>query len=119
MPRCRFYNKAYGCIPALREACIAHKAGAAFNTYLEQMAAKYEHDRLRADFWKHVMDAKISLISADELAEVGTSKQEAEAFLLQHTPGQQVLDLVCVYIVLHDIVLSWSILLYRDQSNSD
>lgn len=88
--RCRFYNKAFGCIPALREACIQHKKGQAFNTFLEQMASKYEHDRLRADFWKRVMEAKISLISNDELADMGVSRQESEAFMKQHTPGQQV-----------------------------
>ena len=54
------------------------------------MASKYEHDRLRADFWKRVMEAKISLISNDELADVEISKQEAEAFVKQHTPSQQV-----------------------------
>lgn len=85
----RFYNKAFGCIPALRDACIQHQKGTAFNTFLEQMASKYEHDRLRADFWKRVMAAKISLISHDELADTVT-KQESEAFLQQHTPGQQV-----------------------------
>ena len=87
---CRFYNKAFGCIPALRKACIEHNQGKAFNTFLEQMASKYEHDRLRADFWKRVMEAKISLISNDELADVEISKQEAEAFVKQHTPSQQV-----------------------------
>lgn len=87
---CRFYNKAFGCIPALREACIEHKKGTVFNMFLEQMASKYEHDQLRADFWKRVMEAKISLISDDELADVGVSRQESEAFVKQHTPGQQV-----------------------------
>ncbi|KAL3159758.1 ATP-dependent DNA helicase II subunit 2 [Trebouxia sp. C0009 RCD-2024] len=85
----RFYNKAFGCIPALREACIEHKKGTVFNMFLEQMASKYEHDQLRADFWKRVMEAKISLISDDELADVGVSRQESEAFVKQHTPGQQ------------------------------
>ena len=36
------------------------------------------------------MAAKISLISDDELADVGVSRQESEAFVKQHTPGQQV-----------------------------
>ena len=90
VPCCRFYNKAFGCIPALREACIEHKKGVAFNTFLEQMATKYEHDRLRADFWKRVMEAKISLMNSDELADMQTSKQESEAFLQRHTSGHQV-----------------------------
>lgn len=36
------------------------------------------------------MEAKISLISNDELADVATSKEESEAFVKQHTPSQQV-----------------------------
>ena len=36
------------------------------------------------------MEAKISLISDDELADMEVSKQESEAFLKQHTPGEQV-----------------------------
>ena len=87
---CRFYNKAFGCIPTLRKACIEHKKGKVFNVFLEQMASKYEHDRLRADFWKRVMEAKISLISNDELADVEVSKEESQAFVKQHTPSQQV-----------------------------
>lgn len=102
---CRFYNKAFGCIPPLREACIEHKKGTAFNTFLEQMASKYEHDRLRADFWKRVMEAKISLISNDELADVGVSRQESEAFVKQHTPGQQVNS----RLLLCSIKVSWDV----------
>jgi hypothetical protein len=87
---CRFYNKAFNCIPALREACIEHSQGQAFNTFLEQMAAKYEHDRLRADFWRRITDAKITLVSTDESSAVETTHDQSEAFLQQHTPTQQV-----------------------------
>lgn len=87
---CRYYNKAFTCIPVLRRACIEHKKGKAFNLFLEQLASKYEHDRLRADFWKRVMEAKVSLISNDEQADIEVSKQESEAFAKQHTPSQQV-----------------------------
>ncbi len=77
-------------MPALREACIEHSQGQAFNTFLEQMAAKYEHDRLRADFWRRITDAKITLVSADESSAVKTTHDQSEAFLQQHTPTQQV-----------------------------
>lgn len=87
---CRYYNKAFTCIPSLRRACIEHKKGKAFNTFLEQLASKYEHDRLRADFWKRVMEANISLIHNDEQADIEVSKQESEAFARQHTLSQQV-----------------------------
>ena len=95
----RFYNKAFKCIPALREACIQHSKGQAFNSFLEEMAAKYEHDRLRADFWRRIMDDKISLLSSDEVADIETTKQESEAFLQQHMLGQQVLlfTMRCIY----------------------
>lgn len=69
------------------------------------MAAKYEHDRLRADFWKRVTEAKISLISSDELADMPTSKQESEAFLQQHTPGQQVRCRLFLFISLYFCLL--------------
>ena len=54
------------------------------------MAAKYEHDRLRADFWRRVAEAKITLISSNDLSDTETTKEQADAFLQQHTPGQQV-----------------------------
>ncbi|KAL0036571.1 hypothetical protein WJX79_000925 [Trebouxia sp. C0005] len=85
----RFYNKAFKCVPAFREACIEHSQGQAFNTFLEQMAAKYEHDRLRADFWRRITDAKITLVSTDESSAVETTRDQSEAFLQQHTPTQQ------------------------------
>ncbi len=97
---CRFYNKAFKCIPALRGACVLHRKGQAFNTFLEQMAAKYEHDRLRSDSWRSIMDAKISLINNVELSDMETTKEESEAFLQQHTPSQQVLAslLLCLLV---------------------
>lgn len=58
------------------------------------MATKYEHDRLRADFWKRVTDAKISLVSTDEASDVETTTEQSEAFLQQHMPTQQVLLLL-------------------------
>ena len=54
------------------------------------MAAKYEHDRLRADFWRRVTDAKITLVSTDESSAVETTHDQSVAFLQQHTPTQQV-----------------------------
>ena len=57
------------------------------------MATKYEHDRLRADFWKRVTDAKISLVSTDEASDVETTTEQSEAFLQQHMPTEQVLVL--------------------------
>jgi len=54
------------------------------------MAAKYEHDRLRADFWRKITDAKITLVCTDESSAVETTSDQAEAFLQHHTPTQQV-----------------------------
>lgn len=87
---CRFYQKAAGCIPVFRAACVEHAKGQIFNRFLEQMAAKYEHDKLRADFWARMTDSRISLISDDEVADTGISKQTADDWLKQHTPGPKV-----------------------------
>ena len=87
---CRFYRKALSCIPVLRGACIEHKKGQIFNAFLEQTAAKYEHDQLRADFWRRLIDDKISLINSDEASDVETTKQQSEDFLKQHTHQPQV-----------------------------
>ena len=87
----RFYKKALSCIPGLRGACVEHNKGQVFNTFLEQMASKYEQDQLRADFWRKVTDDQISLVSSDEASDVQTSNQQSEDFLISHTHQQQVM----------------------------
>ena len=54
------------------------------------MAAKYKQDKLRADFWARIADTRISLISDDELPNIGTSKQASDDWLKQHAPGPKV-----------------------------
>ncbi|KAK9814489.1 hypothetical protein WJX72_006674 [[Myrmecia] bisecta] len=88
----RLYNKARDCLPPLREACIQHGQPKAFNDFLHKLAADYEHSRLRADFWKRVHTAGVTLISEDEAAGAGVSKSEALDFLRQHGPAAQAVE---------------------------
>lgn len=78
----------------LRSACIQHKQGETFNTFLEQVATKYEDDKLRADFWKRILDAEISLISKTDLPSIDLTQHAADEWLKKHTPDPQVCHVV-------------------------
>ena len=60
-----------------------------FNSFLEELAAKYEHSETQAGFWTMLMAERVTLISAAE-AEDGVPEEQAQDFLKQHTPGLQV-----------------------------
>lgn len=74
----------------LRAACIEHKQGGTFNTFLEQVASKYENDKLRADFWTRITDSKVSLISKTEVADVDVTEQAADEWLKKRTLSSKV-----------------------------
>ena len=77
----------------LRIACTENSKGQSFNAFLEQMAARYEHDKLRADLWARVTDTQVSLVSQDEASDVDVTKQASEEWLKKHTPGPKVLSM--------------------------
>lgn len=85
----------------LRSACIQHKQGETFNTFLEQVATKYEDDKLRADLWKRVLDAEITLISKTDLPSIDLTQHAADEWLKKHTLDPQVCHVVVAATLCH------------------
>lgn len=47
-----------------------------FNTFLEELASKYEHDRQHRNFWQFIIRERVMLVGNPE---------EAESFFKQHS----------------------------------
>lgn len=60
----------------MRTAAEERERGQTFNTFLADLASKYEHDRQHRKFWQFIVDEGIMLIGSPE---------EAESFYKQHS----------------------------------
>ncbi len=76
----QLYPKAIECVKVLREGCIKEEESEQFNRFLREARALFEGKR-RDDFWKLIVNRKISLIHYDESEESSVSPAEAEQFL--------------------------------------
>ncbi|KAJ3077127.1 X-ray repair cross-complementing protein 5, partial [Quaeritorhiza haematococci] len=82
----QLYPKALKCLTALRRVCIAEGEGDKFNSWLQEFKSTLVGATSTAGrhvaFWKEfVVKEGITLISEDESAGSGVSKDESEKFL--------------------------------------
>ncbi len=72
----QLYPKALECVAALREGCIQEEESDAFNKFLVEVRGFFEGKR-RDDFWKQLVDKKITLIDSTESEDSTVAPEEA------------------------------------------
>ncbi|XP_053155902.1 X-ray repair cross-complementing protein 5 isoform X2 [Hemicordylus capensis] len=75
-----YYMKSINCIKAFREEAIELSEVQCFNDFLEALKKMVE-DKNLTDFWKIIIQDRISLISKEEAAGSSLTAQDAEKFL--------------------------------------
>ncbi|BDA44905.1 X-ray repair cross-complementing protein 5 [Coccomyxa sp. Obi] len=76
----RNYDKAVRAVVAMRTAAEDHEWGQTFNTFLAELASKYEHDRQHRNFWQFIIRERVMLIGNPE---------EAEGFFKQYSGAKE------------------------------
>lgn len=83
----RNYDKAIKAVLAMRNAAEERGHDQKFNTFLMDIAGRYEHDRQHSSFWQSIVKERILLLG---------NAEEADNFFKQHS-GVQVLNrLLCM-----------------------
>ncbi|KAG9293780.1 hypothetical protein G9A89_019117 [Geosiphon pyriformis] len=71
-------TKAIQCLKALREVSAREDESERFNEFLQNLRKNcLDRPLAKADFWQHVVDSKITLISSDEAPDSNISKEDA------------------------------------------
>lgn len=73
----QLYSKALDCLIALREGCIQEEESESFNNFLKKIRNICEGKR-RNDFWKLIIEKKITLIHSEESEDSTISPEEAK-----------------------------------------
>ena len=60
----------------MRAAAEEHARGQTFNTFLAELAGKYEHDRQHRNLWQFIIRERVMLIG---------NVEEAESFFKEHS----------------------------------
>ncbi|CAF1443443.1 unnamed protein product [Adineta steineri] len=82
------FEKALQCIQCLREICIDKLEPKIFNDFEVVLKAHSSDIDGRKDFWKKIVDEKISLITSEECIESNVIPIEAKKFLEEETAIQ-------------------------------
>ncbi|CAF0919684.1 unnamed protein product [Adineta steineri] len=82
------FEKALQCIQCLREICIDKLEPKIFNDFEVVLKAHASDIDGRKDFWKKIVDEKISLITSEECIESNVIPIEAKKFLEEETAIQ-------------------------------
>ena len=76
----QLYPKAMDCLVALRAGCAKEDESDTFNSWLRElkrMLTQGAHTR-HSEFWKRVVDKRITLITKEEAGDSNVEKEEAE-----------------------------------------
>ncbi|PRP79754.1 hypothetical protein PROFUN_12616 [Planoprotostelium fungivorum] len=84
----QLYPKAFDCLLTFREAAIQEEESEYFNKSLREMRTAFE-GRRRDDFWKLIVERKISLITSEEAEDSEVSLTEAQQFLAGPVVSQE------------------------------
>jgi len=75
-----YFIKALECVKVLRDACITDDEPEMFNKFFEDMKSNFSHEKY-LDFWKLVIENKVSLISKNEHLKSEVTNEMSENFL--------------------------------------
>ncbi|CAF0722876.1 unnamed protein product [Adineta ricciae] len=82
------FDKALQCVQCLRETCLAKLEPKLFNDFETLLKRKAADVDGRKDFWKKIIDEKISLITSEECIESNVIPVEAKKFLEEETANE-------------------------------
>ncbi len=91
----RNYDKAMRAVVAMRKAAEGSSQEQSFNSFLADLASRYEHDRQHSSFWKSTVREGIMLLG---------NATEAEKFFKEHS-GAQVRTIICVHACISESIV--------------
>lgn len=83
------YDKALECLAAMREVCIQQSETDHWNGVIATFRANFQ-GQLRHDFWMKIKGARLTLIHEEESPDSDVTRAEAEEFLKEVQPAQDV-----------------------------